>query len=190
MKFFTGFIIGILVVLAAAYFVGTSGIISVAATRHGGLWGPADVFLAKASDASVERHAPKMKNPYGGDPSAIATGLRHYRENCIDCHGARDIDTTEFAKGLMPGPPMLDMKDVQEMSDGEMYWIVSHGLRMTGMPAFSPTHSDEEIWKIVAFVRHLPKLTDAEVAELRQGEEGAQHREENSEPASSKPVSQ
>jgi len=178
MKFFTGMIIGILALLVAAYLVGTSGIISVAATGHGGLWGLADGFLSKASDASVERHAPRTKNPYGQDPSAAAAGMAHYRENCIDCHGARNIDTTEFAKGLTPGPPMLDMKDVQEMTDGQLFWIVSHGLRLTGMPAFSPTHTDDEIWKIVAFVRHLPKLSDAEIAELKQGREEEDHHHE------------
>jgi mono/diheme cytochrome c family protein len=57
------------------------------------------------------------------------------------------------------------------MSDGQLFWVLSHGVRATGMPAFSPTHSPKEIWQIVSFVRHLPKLSDAEVAELKKGRE-------------------
>jgi mono/diheme cytochrome c family protein len=69
---------------------------------------------------------------------------------------------------------MLDMDDVQRMSDGQLFWVISNGVRATGMPAFSPTHSPDEIWKIVAFVRHLPKLSDAEVASLKKGREEEQ----------------
>ena len=64
------------------------------------------------------------------------------------------------------------------MRDGELFWVVSNGIRMTGMPAFSPTHKQEEIWKIVAFVRHLPEITKEEQQILRAGhEEEAGHHE-------------
>ena len=55
------------------------------------------------------------------------------------------------------------------MRDGELYWIVSNGIRMTGMPAFSSTHTSDEIWKIVAFVRHMPELTEEEQHVLKAG---------------------
>jgi mono/diheme cytochrome c family protein len=176
MKFLTGIVVGAGGLLVAGYLVAMSGRISVAATSHGGWNDRVDDFLSEVSDKSVARHAPKTSNPLAKDPSAVPAGMAHYKENCLDCHGARDVDTSEFAKGLNPAAPMLDMKDVQEMSDGELYWIVSNGIRSTGMPAFSPTHSPEEIWKIVAFVRHLPHLTNEEVSVLKgSGPEEAEH---------------
>jgi mono/diheme cytochrome c family protein len=72
------------------------------------------------------------------------------------------------------------------MSDGQLYWVVSQGVRATGMPAFSPTHSPQEIWQIVSFVRHLPKLSDAEVAELKKGREDEQAHHGTNEPGEKK----
>jgi mono/diheme cytochrome c family protein len=67
------------------------------------------------------------------------------------------------------------------MGDGELFWTIRQGVRMTGMPAFAPTHSDEEIWKIVTFIRHLPHLTPEEKEKLRSvTEEEAHHHEESS----------
>lgn len=179
MRFILGVIVGIAGFLAVGYFAATSGRISVAATNHGGINDTIDHWLGEVSDRSIEKHAPQTTNPFANDPGALSVGLSHYKENCLDCHGARSIDGAEFSKGLNPAPPMLDMKGTQKMSDGQMFWIVSNGIRMTGMPAFSPTHSEAEIWKIVAFVHHLPQLTDAEVAKLKQGrEEPEEHHKE------------
>jgi mono/diheme cytochrome c family protein len=171
MRFLFGIVVGAVGLVVGGYFFATSGKISVAATEHGSVYAIVDTFLSKVSDKSVEKHALAKTNPFGQDPAAARAGMLHYRENCILCHGARDVDTSEFAKGLSPGAPMLDMKDVQEMSDGQLFWVISNGIRSTGMPAFSPTHKEEEIWKIVAFVRRLPKLTPEEIAQLNAGRE-------------------
>ena len=125
-----------------------------------------------AVDQSMERRAPTDKNPYASDPAAITTGLDHYRENCVMCHGAPDVESAELSKGLNPPAPSLANSD---MSDGELFWVVKHGIRMTPMPAFGPTHSDEEIWKIVAFIRHLPKLTAQERDSLRAATSEEEH---------------
>jgi len=162
MRFVLGIFVGIAGFLAAGYFVATSGKISVAATNHGGINDKIDEWLGEVSDRSIETHAPRTTNPYANDPGALAVGLAHYKENCLDCHGARSLDGAEFSKGLNPAPPMLDMKGTQEMSDGELFWIVQNGIRMSGMPAFGATHKDREIWEIVAFLRHLPELTPEE----------------------------
>jgi mono/diheme cytochrome c family protein len=119
-------------------------------------------------DRSVQRHAPKLKNPYAGDPNAIAEGLDHYRENCLVCHGAPGVPMSEIAKGLEPPAPSLG-KEETDTPDGELFWVTKHGIRLTSMPAFGWTHSDEEIWKIVAFLRHLPELTQEEKEFLREG---------------------
>lgn len=187
MRFLLGIVVGAVGIAAAAFFVASTGRINVAATQHGGWNDRLDHWLFQVSTRSIEKHAPAGKNPFAGDASAVAAGLAHYKENCLDCHGARDVDTAEFAKGLNPGPPMLDMDDVQKMSDGQLFWVVSHGVRATGMPAFSPTHSPDEIWKIVAFVRHLPKLSDEEVAKLKEGREEAEEHHHEAAAAAPKP---
>jgi mono/diheme cytochrome c family protein len=174
MRFLVGILVGAAAIVGGAIFLASTGRIDVAAARHGGWNDRIDHWLFTVSTRSIEKHAAPATNPFAADPSAAAAGLEHYRANCLDCHGARDVDTSEFAKGLNPGPPMLDMDDVQRMSDGQLFWVISNGVRATGMPAFSPTHSPDEIWKIVAFVRHLPKLSDAEVASLKKGREEEQ----------------
>ena len=189
MRFLSGVIVGAIGILVAGFLVASSGGINVAATRHGGWNDKVDHWLFQVSSRSIEKHAPAANNPFGSDAAAAAAGLPHYKENCLDCHGARNVDTAEFAKGLNPGPPMLDMDDVQKMSDGQLFWVVSQGVRATGMPAFSPTHSPQEIWQIVSFVRHLPKLSDAEVAELRKGREEEEAHHGRGEPEGKKPSS-
>jgi mono/diheme cytochrome c family protein len=178
MRFLFGVLIGVAGVFVAGYFIATSGRISVAATQHGGINDRIDSFLASVSDKSIEKHAPRKSNPFANDPAAAASGLIHYRANCLSCHGAKDIDTAEFAKGLNPGAPMLDMKDSQKLSDGELFWVISNGIRSTGMPAFSQTHNPDEIWRIVSFVRRLPQLTPEEIAKLKEGRPEADHHHE------------
>ncbi|HEX5103630.1 MAG TPA: cytochrome c, partial [Pirellulaceae bacterium] len=97
-------------------------------------------------------------------------GMAHYRAMCLQCHGAPDVKSHAFAKGLNPPPPAL-AHVAREWSDGELFWITKHGIRMTGMPAFGHNHSDEELWKIVAFLRQLDDLSEEQVAMLREGEE-------------------
>jgi len=195
MRFLSGVIVGVAGVLVAGFLLANGGRMNLAATQHGGWNDRLDHWLSQVSRRSIEKHAASATNPYAADPAAAAAGLAHYRENCLACHGARDVDTAEFAKGLNPGPPMLDMDDVQKMSDGELFWVVANGLRATGMPAFAPTHSPREIWQIVAFVRHLPRLSEAETSALKKGqpEEGAHHDESHGgaekAPADSRPPS-
>jgi mono/diheme cytochrome c family protein len=117
-----------------------------------------------AVDRSRELRAPDQKNPYTDDAKAIADGLEHFHTDCVMCHGAPGVDTADLAKGLNPSAPSLNNSD---LSDGELFWVIKHGIRMTPMPAFGPTHSDDDIWKIVAFIRHLPHLTDKERDTLR-----------------------
>jgi mono/diheme cytochrome c family protein len=168
--------IGTLVVLLlAALVVAATGSITVGADVKPSLIERA--LAPWACDRSVERHAPRVQNPYAGDPAAIAVGMDHYRENCLVCHGAPGIPATEIAKGLNPPSPSLGSEE-SDTPDGELFWVTKHGIRLTAMPAFGPTHTDEEIWKIVAFVRHLPDLTPEEKSYLLEATEDEQHHQQ------------
>jgi mono/diheme cytochrome c family protein len=160
--------LGVAVLAAAA---ALSGVISVAANHYGPLDARADSLLNAVSTASIRQHAPHAANPFTGDRAATAEGLAEFRESCISCHGARAIAPAEFAAGLNPGAPALDSPEIQSMSDGELFWVVSNGIRATGMPAFSGSKDEKQIWKIVAFARRLPRLTEEETKRLRAGGE-------------------
>lgn len=115
-----------------------------------------------ALDRSIARHASKGANPLGRSPEAAAAGLALFRTHCVACHGAPGVDPTEAGASLNPPAPSLGLARVQGRSDGELQWIVSHGIRMTGMPAFGASRSEEEVWQLVAALRRLPRLTPDE----------------------------
>lgn len=115
-------------------------------------------MLSTAMDHSVERRAKGIEVPPLGDSSQVAMGFEHYDEMCVTCHGAPDIDRSEIGKGLNPHAPNLS-RSITDMSDAELYWIIKNGIKMTGMPAFGKTHTEDELWAIVAFVRLLPEMS-------------------------------
>ncbi len=179
MRFVVGFLLGVIACVGAPLLGIRLGYLSMAARPEPGA---VEEFVGElAYEWWIEGAAPKQSTAFAGDPAAIAVGLDHFRENCVACHGGPDVAAAELAKGLHPAAPELSADDVQKMSDGELFWTTREGVRLTGMPAFGPTHSDEEIWKIVAFVRRLPHLTPEEKEKLRattQEEHGHHHHDE------------
>jgi mono/diheme cytochrome c family protein len=136
-----------------------SGIYDVAASsQHRG---PVRWVLRRIQHASVERRSEDIQAPALGDPAQLRLGLIHYHEMCVTCHGAPGVPMSEIGEGLNPAPPDLVKKGGRE-EPGEMFWIAKHGIKMTGMPAFGPTHSDEEIWAMIAFIRRMSQMTPAE----------------------------
>lgn len=173
MKFLAGVLAGVLLLAAGAAAFVISGAFDVSATVNPGKL--EKKLTALSLDRSVARRAPKTSNPVASSPEVLQTGLAHYRGMCVTCHGAPGVDASEIGVGLNPPAPDLTLSKVQARTDGELFWLVSHGIRMTGMPAFGPTHKDEEIWKIVSFLRHLPELTAEEEKQLRAAGEESEH---------------
>jgi mono/diheme cytochrome c family protein len=164
MRFLFGILFGFLLVGAVAVFVILSGVVSAGATEP-----VSDVerTLAKlALNRSVARRAPKTESPGKASPEILAKALTHYKSMCLTCHGAGAVSPSAIGEGLNPPAPDLSQPSVQGRTDGELFWLVQNGIRMTGMPAFGPTHKDEDIWALVAFLRHLPELTAEEEAAL------------------------
>ena len=177
MRLFKGVFLGVLLVLLVAAAIVATGSFDVAASTPPG---KLEQSLARfALDRSVARRAPKTANPLAPSDALRREGLSHYRENCVGCHGASGVEAAEYGQGLNPPAPDLSLPRVQRRTDGELFWIVSNGLRMTGMPAFSPTHKEQEIWKIVAFLRHLPELTPEEEKLLKAATEEEEHHHED-----------
>lgn len=164
MRILAGLVLAVVLLGAGAAAVILTGAYNTAATIP-----PSALEKALAGAVfkhSVARRAPKTTNPFSG-PDVVRAGLAHYREMCVTCHGAPGVDASEAGEGLNPPAPDLTLASVQGKTDGELFWILQQGVRMTGMPAFGPTHKDPEIWKIVAFLRHLPQVTKDEQAALK-----------------------
>ncbi len=178
--FLLGAVVALGIEAVAAALVVWSGVVDVAATS-----GPQDRILAYASTRSIARHARDEKNPRAGDPAALKAGLQQYRAMCVACHGGPGADPEKFADGLHPAPPDLASREVQSFTDGMLYEVVARGIGSTGMPAFGKTLTPDELWSVVAFVRHLPELTPEEkeaLARREHGDRGEVH-EESAPPA-------
>jgi len=138
-----------------------SGAYNVAATAgHTGLvrWA-----LHTTQERSVAARAGDVPEPPAADSAALQHGFEHFRAMCVACHGAPGVERGELGKGITPEPPAL-AEEAAELSQRELFWITRHGIKLAGMPAFGPTHSDEEIWGIVAFLERLAEMTPQEYA--------------------------
>ena len=142
-----------------------SGSYNVAATvPH---WGITHWFLEEVRERSISAHSRKIVVPSLNDPKLIGAGFKNYHEMCRLCHGAPGYSRTEIAKGLYPLPPDLTKEElVKRQNDAELYLVIKNGIKMTGMPAFGPTHSEDELLGIVAFLKRLPNLKPEEYRSL------------------------
>ena len=151
-------IVAVVVAIAVIY----SGVINISALhRENALtrW-----VLHNTMEKSVERRAARISVPASHDQETLREGFSHFREMCVTCHGAPGIERSEIGKGLRPRAPDL-AEAGEELSEAEVYWIVGNGIRMTGMPAFAPTHNEKQLWGLAAFVRGLHRMSPQEYAE-------------------------
>lgn len=124
--------------------------------------------------------------PNLADKDLVALGAEHYSAMCSGCHLAPGINDTEIRAGLYPLPPNLA---TSKRPPAEQFWIIKHGIKMSGMPAWGKTHDDEAIWGLVAFLRQLPDLNVTEYATLTGSSEEAKHDHAEHENASEDPAS-
>ena len=156
---FIGALAILCVIVAAGFFFG--GFYNVAATMDD----PESVksALAYIRQASIMRHATDAPPSSLDDPAMVQAGARAFSERgCANCHGAPGVSWAKFSEGLRPDPP-----DLKELADQrkpqELFWVIKHGVHMTGMPSFGLIEvPDREIWTIVAFVKKLPGVSEAD----------------------------
>lgn len=103
---------------------------------------------------SVRTRAKELAVPQLG-PERTAEGAGHYAPMCERCHGAPGVKPNEVGRSIVPEPPDLE-EAAGEWSEAELFWIIKHGIKMTGVPGWGKIDGDDELWNVVAFVKALP----------------------------------
>ncbi|MDT8069543.1 MAG: c-type cytochrome [Terriglobia bacterium] len=160
--------------LAIAIVLGGAAVYGMVLIHHG--------FSARDEPSSIEAWtarrvrrlaipsgARNLKDPVPRSPAAIREGMQHFADHCATCHANNGRGDTEMGRNLYPKAPDMKAAETQNLSDGELYYIIQNGIRMSGMPAWGKPGdlSDEESWKLVQFIRHLPSLTQKEESEMK-----------------------
>lgn len=156
-------------VVAVAGFV-YSGIYNVGAddqhTR------PVHALMESLRERSIEVRASKLTLPDLGEQARIVQGSGNYNAMCMGCHLAPGMAATELSKGLYPAPPELTKEAVDP---AEAFWVIKHGIKASGMPAWGKSMDDEYIWNMAAFLQRLPGLDGAAYAALVASSDGHSH---------------
>ena len=156
-----GFLAGILTAMAAAllgaYLFVTRG------------WMPANAdanppalerWMARAClRATLGREAPSTPNPLALNDENLVAGIKLYAANCAVCHGTSDGNPSNIAKGLYQHAPQFARHGVTDDPEGKIYWFVKHGVRLTGMPSYSGSLTDQQLWQLTLFLKHMDGLT-------------------------------
>ncbi len=108
----------------------------------------------------------RAKNPLPLTAAELADARAHFADHCAICHGNDGKGQTEMGRAMYPPAPDMTQGDTQALTDGELFSIIENGIRMTGMPAWGGENSEGDSWKLVHFIRHLPKITPQELAEM------------------------
>jgi mono/diheme cytochrome c family protein len=118
---------------------------------------------------AIPSKAEKLKNPVAFSPQALEEARVHWADHCASCHANNGSGDTQIGRNLYPKAPDMRSTGTQQLSDGELYYVIQNGVRLTGMPAWgSPGDGDgnQDSWKLVLFIRHLPNMTAQEAEQM------------------------
>lgn len=159
--------IGVTAALATLVAVVIGG---VALAFRGGIGARTDPSAAEARVARALRslvvpaEAKGRTNPLPANDAVLAEGLAHFADHCASCHANDGSGDTELGRRLYPRAPDLRAPTTQELSDGELFYLIENGVRFTGMPGWGSSGHEAASWGLVHFIRHLPRLTPEEKA--------------------------
>jgi mono/diheme cytochrome c family protein len=116
-------------------------------------------YLSTTSANSIDARADAIDVPPDlSDSTRIVRAAATFDAMCVTCHGGPGVERGEIGEGMTPEPPELDHA-AEEWTPEEIYWVLREGIKMAGMPAFGPTHSEETLWDLTAFVERLPAMS-------------------------------
>ncbi len=160
-------VVALLVAVAA---VAALGYVRTTGLRARATPGAIETRLARSVRSfAISGDQRSRRNPVAASAEARQTGLAHYADHCAVCHGNDGSGQTDFGRGLFPPPPDL-RAETQELTDGELFYIIENGIRFTGMPAFGTgtPEGEADSWKLVHFIRHLPRLEASELERMKE----------------------
>jgi mono/diheme cytochrome c family protein len=126
-------------------------------------------FVARSvRRVAVARQARGLTNPIAASEEAVADGRAHYADHCASCHANDGSGNAEIGRGLFPKAPDMRLAATQNLTDGELFWIIENGIKFTGMPGWATgtKQGEDASWRLVHFIRRLPKLTSDEILEM------------------------
>jgi thiosulfate dehydrogenase len=159
--FVAGIIAAIVVALVGGYIILRSGLIPANADAQPG---SLEIWAARTSlRATLAREAPKGPNPVATSADNLIAGVELYGQHCAICHGTAkgDSSASPVAKGEYPKPPQLATDGVEDDPEGYSVWKITHGIRWTGMPAWKSSLSNQQIWTLALFLKHMNNLPPA-----------------------------
>jgi mono/diheme cytochrome c family protein len=148
--------------------VAVSGIVSIEASS--GHWAVTKWVLQFGKRRSVDTHTLGDEQPDLTAPWLVLKGAGHYESGCRPCHGSPDLPTPRIAAGMTPLPPYLPPR-IGSWEPRELFYIVKHGIKFTGMPAWPASNRDDEVWTLVAFLRAMAALDADAYRALVHGED-------------------
>lgn len=161
---------------AGGLLVAVSGIVPIKASS--GHWDITEAILQFAKQRSVATHTLGITPPPLDDPALVLKGAGHYEIGCRPCHGSPDLHHPKIALHMLPPPPYL-AETALHWKPEELFYMVKHGIKFTGMPAWPSLHRDDEVWAMVAFLQAFPKLDANQYRQLTTGETSPPAREES-----------
>lgn len=125
------------------------------------------LVATSARELAVPSQYRQLRNPLSSS-SDLHAGMEHFADHCATCHANDGSGDTLFGEGLYPKPPDMRQKETQNKSDGELYYTIENGIRLSGMPAFGEhaKAGNTETWNLVLFIRHLPIQTAEELKQM------------------------
>ena len=154
-KFFLGFVVAVVVVLGAGFLCVRFGLMDPRADI------PVNSLERRIAmpslDAAVDRRAPEVQNPVQPTDANLIAGMKVYQTNCASCHGDVHRPHGMLADSLYPRAPQF-VEDTADMPENQNFYIIQHGIRLSGMPAWKQVLNEQEMWQVTAFLSHMDKL--------------------------------
>lgn len=157
-KFFLGVIVTLVVLVAGGYLYLKLGYLNLRADVQPSAFEKRNAM--GLMDASTDRHAPDQKNPTEPTEANLTEGVKLYKTYCAGCHGAPSSPGKPFGDNFYPPAPRF-VEETPDMPENQNFYIIQHGVRWTGMPAWKNTLGDEQTWTLVTFLSHMNKLPPA-----------------------------
>src|SRR5947209_13061580 len=140
---------------------------------------PEEFSALLARSVAMPGRSRDLRNPVPNSPDVIAAGRMHWADHCAVCHANDGSGDTEMGSHMYPRAPDMREKRTQQLSDGEIFFIIENGIRLSGMPGWHTPGQEEDSWKLVWFIRHLPQLSSEELTEMQKmNPKGPEERQE------------